>query len=645
MLSLLLVPSFAAAAQSPVGQNGETLIVATTSDGDTNDAACLSIEEDCTLRDAIEAADRNDTGQADVIEFKVAGTIKVEAESLPEITEPVEIDGTTAPGYAGTPVVFLDGSELEGSEAERDEGLVVSGGGGGTLIDGLAIGGFEYGVWLDSAKGAQLCGSYIGIEPDGTTPSPNWRGVETSGGEGASAENEIGAGCDALAGNLISGNEEFGVADYGADTQIAGNRIGVDATGGALPNGGAAGGDGCDDCGEEQEQVKEPVGAGIIEADSTGAVINGNVIAHNEGAGVEVESVESEVKIRANSIFENSEGGIVFTSDEPLPPPPTIGEAFQASEDAMTLAGEVTTEEEGGEEVSLDFFASESCGEGGEGQTYLGSTEIEAGEGAVPYKVTIGAAPPSGQDYITATATGSGTGATSEFSECFRYVPPEPEPEPEPEPKHEEPKQTSSSSNSTPSPPPGPTPSNGEKVVVKPEEGKVLIKLPGTKKYVPLEELKEIPVGAVIDATAGRVKLTSIGPDGTEQTAEFFGGIFKVKQKEGSGLVVLELIDSNVCKAKPKGGKGGKGRAFASSIAARGGAKNSGKLWGSGHGNFKTEGNQGSATVRGTIWLVEDRCNGTTFFKTRRGIVSVKDFLLHKTLPLPAGKTYVTGEE
>ncbi len=188
----------------------------------------------------------------------------------------------------------------------------------------------------------------------------------------------------------------------------------------------------------------------------------------------------------------------------------------------------------------------------------------------------------------------------------------------------------------------GPTPENGESVVVAPEEGKVLIKLPGSKKFVPLEELKEIPVGAVIDATKGKVRLTSIDPDGTEQSANFFGGVFKVKQREGAGLVVLELLDTTACPAPRSGGT--PRLALASSLAARPGSGTAGKLWGSGHGNFRTEGNNGSATVRGTIWLVEDRCNGTTFFRTRRGIVSVRDFTTHKTLPLPAGKTYVAGE-
>jgi CSLREA domain-containing protein len=201
-------------------------------------------------------------------------------------------------------------------------------------------------------------------------------------------------------------------------------------------------------------------------------------------------------------------------------------------------------------------------------------------------------------------------------------------------------------SKATP-PPPGPTPTNGETIVVKPEKGKVLIKLPGTKKFVPLEELKEIPVGAVIDATKGRVKLTSRNPDGTEQTAEFFEGVFRVKQKEGSGLVVLELLDTRACPA-PRVKQGKKGKtprvAGASSIAARPGSGTAGKLWGSGHGNFRTEGNDGSATVRGTIWLVEDRCNGTTFFKTRRDVVTVKDFITHKSFPLREGHSYLAGE-
>ena len=61
---------------------------------------------------------------------------------------------------------------------------------------------------------------------------------------------------------------------------------------------------------------------------------------------------------------------------------------------------------------------------------------------------------------------------------------------------------------------------------------------------------------------------------------------------------------------------------------------------GNGHGNFRTEGKYGSATVRGTNWFIEDRCNGT-FFKVRRGVVTVRDFGKDKTISLPAGKSYL----
>ncbi len=189
-----------------------------------------------------------------------------------------------------------------------------------------------------------------------------------------------------------------------------------------------------------------------------------------------------------------------------------------------------------------------------------------------------------------------------------------------------------------------PEPSNGEKVIVEPTEGKIRVKLPGTNKFVNIKNLTEIPVGSIIDATNGRVTLTSVSPNGTEQTAEFFGGVFRVKQAEGSGLVILELLDEKVCKA-PKRKATGAPRAGASSVDFRPSGRSTGKLWGSGHGRFRTEGHDGSATVEGTIWLVEDRCNGTTFFKTRRGIVRVRDFVANKSLNLPAGKTYVAGEE
>jgi hypothetical protein len=65
-----------------------------------------------------------------------------------------------------------------------------------------------------------------------------------------------------------------------------------------------------------------------------------------------------------------------------------------------------------------------------------------------------------------------------------------------------------------------------------------------------------------------------------------------------------------------------------------------GQLWGSGKGKFRTDGKYSSATVRGTIWLVQDRCDGT-LTKVTRGTVQVADFKRHKTVSVKAGHSYL----
>jgi ferric-dicitrate binding protein FerR (iron transport regulator) len=65
-----------------------------------------------------------------------------------------------------------------------------------------------------------------------------------------------------------------------------------------------------------------------------------------------------------------------------------------------------------------------------------------------------------------------------------------------------------------------------------------------------------------------------------------------------------------------------------------------GKLWGNGKGKFRTNGKYSSATVRGTIWLVEDRCEGTNT-KVRRGVVAVRDFKRKRTVSVKAGHSYL----
>ena len=179
----------------------------------------------------------------------------------------------------------------------------------------------------------------------------------------------------------------------------------------------------------------------------------------------------------------------------------------------------------------------------------------------------------------------------------------------------------------------GPTPVNGKALVAEPTQGTIKVKLPGSKKYVDLSTLTSIPSGSIVDATKGKVTITSVNAAGEEQTATFYGGVFQVIQKPGATIVLLILKggDFKSCRA---------GNASASSALASG--RSGRHLWGSGKGHFKTEGNHGSATVRGTIWFTEDRCD-STFFKVKRGVVSVRDFDAHRTISLRAGKTYTAG--
>jgi len=201
--------------------------------------------------------------------------------------------------------------------------------------------------------------------------------------------------------------------------------------------------------------------------------------------------------------------------------------------------------------------------------------------------------------------------------------------------------------DSTPPVIPGPEPVNGESAVVAPVSGVIRIKVPG-RGYESLSSLKEIPVGSLVDATRGGVRLeaeTAGGPD-DNQSAVFRGGVFRFLQPEGRTQVTLVLAGGNnrVCRAA------GKKRDRASSALYSLGWTTSGartssarvvrSLWGKGSGRFKTKGRGGAATVRGTRWLTQDRCDGT-FFRVTEGVVQVDDFAKQRVVTLRPGDRYL----
>ena len=63
-------------------------------------------------------------------------------------------------------------------------------------------------------------------------------------------------------------------------------------------------------------------------------------------------------------------------------------------------------------------------------------------------------------------------------------------------------------------------------------------------------------------------------------------------------------------------------------------------LWGNGKGYFTTNGKYAAASVRGTFWLTQDSCTGT-LVSVRSGTVKVLDRVLHRTVTVVAGKSYL----
>jgi hypothetical protein len=178
-----------------------------------------------------------------------------------------------------------------------------------------------------------------------------------------------------------------------------------------------------------------------------------------------------------------------------------------------------------------------------------------------------------------------------------------------------------------------PTPVLGETVNVTVRTGAVTVKLPGSGTYVALVDAAALPLGSILDTRNGSITLRSALPNGKTQAAIFHGGLFEVRQPQGAGGVTeLVLRGALTGCHKPSA------RAAATSKKKR---KPPRRLWGrDSKGNFRTRGGNSVATVRGTAWFVEDRCDGT-LTRVSTGSVSVYDRGRHRTVLVRAGHSYL----
>ena len=182
------------------------------------------------------------TGATNTIDFDIPGSgVQTIAplSALPAITKPVLIDGFSQPGYAGTPLI-----ELSGSQAGGGDGLTITG--SDVTVRGLDIDSFSQGAGIHitgtGATGDWIYGNFLGTDPTGTQAVPNNAGVEIDAGATNNLVGTNGDGVnDAAERNLLSGNLFAGVWITGQGTignAVAGNFIGTDITGSVALNNG-----------------------------------------------------------------------------------------------------------------------------------------------------------------------------------------------------------------------------------------------------------------------------------------------------------------------------------------------------------------------------------------------------------------------
>ena len=166
---------------------------------------------------------------------------------------------------------------------------------------------------------------------------------------------------------------------------------------------------------------------------------------------------------------------------------------------------------------------------------------------------------------------------------------------------------------------------------------------------MPFTGAANIPVGSQLDTSKGRVALTSAADTAgvKTQTSDFYQGIFQIKQsvpKKTPNKPAALTTDLVMKGQTPRSQCAPRKRARAAVVDAKKKKKGPksvlGKLWGNGKGKFRTNGKYSAATVRGTIWLVEDRCEGT-FTKVVRGSVRVRDLRRKKTVTVKTGHSYL----
>jgi CSLREA domain-containing protein len=312
-------PAHAASTTFTVNSTGDAPDA--TTDG-TCDSDVSASEDQCTLRAAIQEA--NATTDADTINFNISSTdcdatsgvctinvgssTAASGQSLPEIIQPVTINGYTQGDATATTdddatentiLVARDGTdarlliELNGTDA-GDNGLGINA--SNVEVRGLVINRFNTGIFvLSDGSGAAIRGNFIGTNPSGTQAQGNGSaGVNVFGG----GANIIG-GREAAAHNLISGNLHGLTIASNTGNTIQGNLIGTNRDGTDTPN----------DLGNTVEGVQIGSSNNVVGSAAGDNDLDSNLIAFNGDEGIRITGGTGNL-ILNNRIHSNGKLGI-----------------------------------------------------------------------------------------------------------------------------------------------------------------------------------------------------------------------------------------------------------------------------------------------------------------------------------------------
>jgi parallel beta-helix repeat protein len=300
-----------------------------------------------TLRAAILAADSQ--GGPTTIDFDLPGPGPYQIQPttpMPSITSSVTIDGTSQPGYAGTPVVMIDGTKL----LETNPGLSLQS--AGLVIKGLEIGHFfGNGIFILGSGGDQIISCVIGLSQDGKSTAPNgMSGIEILAG----SPSTIGGSTSGM-GNTISGNSGDGIYVFGPTpgNLIEGNTIG------RYPSGTLGAGNGMDGIHIIQGSAKiigntvdaSKGQAGILIADSSGSLIQGNLVGNDTGGsgnanvgiylnGASRTTIGGTTRAEVNIVSGNGANGIHITNDSVNPLIPSANNLVEGNWLGLDPSGE-----------------------------------------------------------------------------------------------------------------------------------------------------------------------------------------------------------------------------------------------------------------------------------------------------------------